>query len=76
LGDNDYRLAASSPCIDAGDNAFLPADFTDVDGDGDLLEILPLDLDHLPRRQDVPSVPDTGIGMAPIVDMGSYERQP
>jgi hypothetical protein len=37
---------------------------------------VPLDLALLPRRSDVPSVPDTGNGPAPIVDMGGYERQP
>jgi hypothetical protein len=33
-------------------------------------------LDLSPRFIDIPSVPDTGNGTAPIVDMGAYERQP
>jgi len=33
------------------------------------------DLDGLPRFFDDAGVVDTGIGSAPIVDMGAYERQ-
>jgi len=59
---DDFRLQSSSPCIDAGNSA--PAGAT-----------LPAtDLDGLPRRVDIGSVPDTGIG-PPIVDMGAYEVQ-
>ena len=30
----DYSLLAGSPCIDSGDNALLPPDVADLDGDG------------------------------------------
>lgn len=72
--DNDYRLGAGSPCIDAGDNALVLIDVFDLDGDGDTLEPTPIDLDGLPRFVDDPAVPDTGAGTPPIVDLGAYER--
>jgi predicted outer membrane repeat protein len=72
--DNDYHLSSASPCIDAGDNTAVPSDFFDVDLDGDVLEPTPLDLDGGPRFLDVATVPNTGNGTAPIVDIGTYER--
>lgn len=60
--DGDYHLQASSPCIDAGDNAALPLSvLTDLDGNA--------------RFVDDPLAPDVGSGTPPIVDMGAYERQ-
>jgi predicted outer membrane repeat protein len=76
FGDNDYRLAIASPCIDAADNALIAIDLADIDGDGNFNERVPLDRDLLPRRQDIPSAPNSGAGTPPIVDMGCYERQP
>lgn len=58
----DYRLRPGSPCIDAGDNSALPPDIS-------------TDLLGLPRRSDDPDTDDTGLGSAPIVDMGAYELQ-
>lgn len=75
-GDDDYgdlRLQSNSPAIDAGDNTAVPADVADLDDDGNTSETTPLDLDMLPRFFDVSSVVDTGVGPAPIVDMGAYE---
>ncbi|MEZ6317713.1 MAG: GC-type dockerin domain-anchored protein [Phycisphaerales bacterium] len=72
----DYALLAGSPAIDAGDNAYVPADVADADEDGDLLEPLPLDLAGASRFQDDPAVADTGAGTSPIVDLGPYERTP
>ncbi len=58
--DDDYHLAAGSPCIDAGDNSFLPPRvLTDLDGN--------------PRFLDDPNTDDAGAGDPPIVDMGVYE---
>ncbi|MCP4644969.1 MAG: hypothetical protein GY851_31295, partial [bacterium] len=54
----NLRLQSTSPAIDAGDNAAVSV-ATDLDG-------------H-PRRTDVSTIPDTGNGTAPIVDMGAYE---
>jgi len=71
--DDDLRLGASSPCIDAANNAALPNDVFDLDGDGDTGEPIPLDLAGLPRRVDDPARPDSGAGTPPIVDMGAYE---
>jgi hypothetical protein len=61
--DDDYgdlRLQPGSPAIDAGDNAAVPPGIT-------------TDLAGNPRFVDLPSVPDTGSGTPPIVDMGAYE---
>ncbi|MFI4897352.1 MAG: GC-type dockerin domain-anchored protein [Phycisphaerales bacterium JB059] len=55
---DDYRLSATSPGIDAGDNAAV---------------LGTLDLDGNVRRFDDPATPDTGMGTAPIVDLGAYE---
>ena len=79
--DNDYRLAAGSPCIDAGQNSAVPADTFDLDEDGDTSEPIPFDLDGLPRFVDDPATADCpyvpgSCGTAPIVDMGAYEYRP
>ncbi|MCC6407397.1 MAG: hypothetical protein IT453_09535 [Planctomycetes bacterium] len=72
--DNVYRLKPTSPCLDAGDSIHALADVTDIDGDLDFGEPVPLDLNLKPRFKDLPSVPDTGVGSPPI-DLGCFERQ-
>jgi predicted outer membrane repeat protein len=57
----DLTLQEISPCIDAGNNALLTGVTTDLAG--------------LPRFVDFVDAPDTGAGVAPIVDMGPYEVQ-
>jgi hypothetical protein len=61
--DDNLRLQLTSPAIDAGDNTApgLVGVTTDLGGHS--------------RFVDVPSVPDTGVGPAPIVDMGACEAQ-
>jgi len=64
--DDDYgdlRLQYGSPVIDAGDNT-APG-----------LAGITTDLGGKPRFYDVPEITDTGVGPAPVVDMGAYERQ-
>jgi formylglycine-generating enzyme required for sulfatase activity len=59
--DDNLRLLASSPCIDAGDNSAVPPEIaTDLDGNS--------------RFIDIPWIQDTGYGTPPIVDMGAYEH--
>ncbi|RCK72025.1 MAG: Fibronectin type III domain protein [Anaerolineae bacterium] len=58
--DDNLRLQRSSPAIDAGKNAAVPADVT-------------TDLDGKQRFWDITTVTDTGSGTPPIVDMGAYE---
>ncbi len=58
-----YRLGDSSPAIDAGSDAGVPADGADLDGDEDLAETTPQDLDNMPRV----------VGSS--VDMGAFERR-
>jgi hypothetical protein len=62
--DDHLRLSAGSSCLDCGDNTLLPQDFADLDGDGDVTEPLPLDLDGKPRVTNA------------TVDLGAYEMQP
>lgn len=57
----DLRLQPDSPGVDAGSSSLIPAGIT-VDHDG------------LPRRVDIASTADTGVG-APVVDMGAFETQ-
>ncbi len=61
--DDDVRLGAGSPAMNAGSNSLLPADTTDLDRDGNATEAIPLDLDSYPRV------------VNGAVDMGAYERQ-
>ena len=56
----NLRLQLTSPAIDAGNNAAVPSGVT-------------TDLDGKPRFCDIPTVPNTGNGTPPIVDMGAYE---
>lgn len=58
--DDDVRQLPGSPTIDGGSSSAVPALLT-VDYSGD------------PRRVDIPLVADTGIGPAPIVDIGAHE---
>jgi hypothetical protein len=58
----DFHLRQGSPCIDAGDNSAYSLPATDFEGDD--------------RRIDDPTVPDTGYGTPPIVDMGADEFVP
>ncbi|MHC4696395.1 MAG: hypothetical protein ACYTFA_06610 [Planctomycetota bacterium] len=73
VGGGDMHLQPGSPCIDAGNNAAVPADTHDLDGDGVTAEPIPLDLDWHPRFMDDPNTWDTGAGDPPIVDMGCDE---
>lgn len=57
---DDVTLDVVSPCVDAGNNAFVPSGIV-------------TDLDGTDRLADVLAVPDTGAGPAPVVDMGAYE---
>jgi parallel beta-helix repeat protein len=71
----DFSLDRFSPCIDAGDNALLPLDATDIDDDLDTAEVIPLDLSGNTRQFDDLGVADSGNGTAPLADMGAIERQ-
>src|SRR5690606_35596488 len=66
----DLRLQGTSPALDAGDNLQLPADAYDVDGDANLAETLPVDLDGLARVVDW-----LADDASAIVDLGAYEKQ-
>ena len=77
--DNDYSLALVSPCIDRGYNGLGATqiyDWFDLDGDGIVAESIPFDLAWKPRRTDILSMPNLGVGTPPLIDMGCFERQP
>jgi len=59
--DDNLRLRAGSPCIDAGNNSCYTGEQVDRDGN--------------PRFIDDYGSPDTGNGTAPLIDMGAYEYQ-
>ncbi len=61
--DDDLRLAEGSPCIDAGDNTAAGLFGLDTDISGRL------------RFIDDEITVDTGVGAAPVVDMGAHEFQ-
>jgi hypothetical protein len=64
VNDSDnLRLTAGSPCINHGDNAWLPSDDHDLDEDGNTGETIPLDLDMYARIANG------------TVDAGAYEFQ-
>ena len=63
----DLHLQPGSPAVDAGNDALLPADLFDLDGDGNTAEPIPIDLAGGARVTD-----GNGDGV-PTVDMGAYE---
>ncbi len=66
--DDNLRLSHDSPLIDTGYNAYVPVDNLDADGDGDITEILPIDLDSNPRIVAFEQ-------QEPTVDRGPYETE-
>jgi hypothetical protein len=77
--DDNPRLDSNSPARDAGDSAALPADESDLDGDGNMAEPVPVDLDG--RRRVVGSAVDRGAfefqtclaDFVPLTDQGDGE---
>ncbi len=73
--DDDLHLSTFSPCIDVGNNNFVPQDNYDTDGDFNWLEKWGADIDGNPRFVDVPWAANLGVGTGAIVDRGAYEFQ-
>jgi large repetitive protein len=59
----DYHIQADSPALNIGSNAALPQDTFDLDGDSDVIEPVPFDLDDNSRI------------VNGTVDIGAYEHQ-
>ncbi len=72
--DDDLRLGIFSPAVDSADNRGIKADVADLDSDNNVNEQVPFDLAGQSRRLADAAIADTGIGNAPIIDMGAYER--
>lgn len=71
-GEGNLSLQSVSPCLDAGNDAALPTDALDIDGDNDVTETLPIDLQGNSRKLDHPV---DGFG-TPLLDLGAYESSP
>jgi nitrogen fixation protein len=74
LLDAERAPGLGSPAVDAGSTDLVPLDALDLDGDGDVLELLPRDLRGRPRRHDHRLALDTGSGAHPLPDQGAFER--
>src|SRR5262245_24722 len=81
FGASRYTLSSTSPCLDRADYGPLEllADSLDLDGNGDLVEPLPVDLALNKRLVDQAAVPDLGVGSpgcsaCTYLDMGAFER--
>ncbi len=75
--DDNCRLQAGSPCIDAGSVFEIPADVGDIDEDNNTIEALPIDLDKKLRRvESAVYHNNNGSGSVPFVDRGAYEFVP
>ena len=77
---DDYHLKSGSPCIDRASNLEVPPDIADLDGDTNVTERTPVDLDPKPRFMNDPNAQDLGVPDLPLypdhVDMGAYEFAP
>jgi len=62
--DDDLHVQINSPAIDAGNNSDIPADLSDINGNGNTSEPIPIDLDGHARLTNGK------------VDMGVYEATP
>jgi hypothetical protein len=71
--DDDWSLLDSSAGVDAGNNSLVLIDYFDADSDGMTIELMPLDIAGNKRFIDVGFKADTGLGTAPVVDIGAYE---
>jgi hypothetical protein len=75
--DDVLLLAEGSPCIDAGAASFnstaVPLDTFDLDDDGDVTELAPIDIDASPRLIDGPNMPDADPGFP--IDIGADEAE-
>jgi predicted outer membrane repeat protein len=71
--DDDWSLLDSSAGVDAGNNSLVLIDYFDADSDGMTIELMPLDIAGNKRFIDVGFKVDTGLGTAPVVDIGAYE---
>jgi predicted outer membrane repeat protein len=73
--DDNCRVQQGSPCIDAADASKVPDDIGDIDDDGNTFEAIPVDQDGGPRRVEILSIANTGMGGLPPIDRGCYEFQ-
>ncbi len=72
--DDNCRLRQGSFAMDYADINRLPSDIDDLNGNGVVNEPLPVDLDGNPRRVEILTSANAGIGLPPL-DRGCYEFQ-
>jgi len=72
--DDNLRLQFISPAIDAGDNSLVQADPYDLNENGNTSDDAP-DRDGRTRRVEIAFVVDSGVGTAPLVDLGAHEAR-
>ncbi|HKQ49975.1 MAG TPA: sulfatase [Phycisphaerae bacterium] len=72
-GDEDLRLQSGSACIDAGNNADVPADTMDCDQDLNTSEPIAIDGHGANRFEDDPLTLNVNNAPPPVVDMGAFE---
>ncbi len=73
--DDNFRLNSFSPCIDVGNNTFVPSDTYDLDNNFNVFEKWAADIDGNPRFVDVPWAANLGVGPGAIIDRGAFEHQ-
>ncbi|MBN8644976.1 MAG: VCBS repeat-containing protein, partial [Planctomycetes bacterium] len=73
--DDDFAPGPGSAAWDAGANSAAPLDALDEDNDQATNDPSPKDFEGKARFTDMP-VADTGVGAAPIVDIGAIEADP
>ncbi|MDZ4754563.1 MAG: hypothetical protein SGJ11_08705 [Phycisphaerae bacterium] len=72
--DDNFTPSACSELVDAGSSTNVPLDNKDLDDDGNLVEILPFDINGDPRRVDL-AAPNVLAGTIGAIDIGAVERQ-
>ncbi len=69
----NLELLPGSSAIDIADSTPFPADTFDIDGDADVLELIPWDVAGNPRFLDDLTAANTGPGAVTFLDAGAYE---
>lgn len=72
-GDEDFTPGPNSPLLDRAEDASIPQDVLDLDGDGNTTELIPLDLLGGSRFVAWPDIPSPLPGSSLRADIGAVE---